>query len=114
MHRWKKLAKIKENIRRNEELEAPDRFTERVLTVSLPTALMLLILVWAGEVRPSSAIVGFGMVVTLTIVLALPFFTNLQSVTQYIKEMAEERDFTELPRISSTDDEAAQIGRAHV
>lgn len=57
----------------SDQNDVPYQFTERVLTVSLPTAFMLIILVAAGEIDAMSAIVGFAMVVCLTIVLAMPF-----------------------------------------
>lgn len=85
------------------------RFSERILTVSFPAAIMLLVLVWADEVRPSSAVVGFGMVVTLTIVLTLPFLTNLQNLAQYTHKLAQDEDVSELPQIGSHDDESARI-----
>lgn len=102
---WKK--------RKNEEQAQPVeplyRFSERVLTVSLPSAIMLLALVGAGEVQPGSAVVGFGMVVTLTIVLTLPFLTNLQNLAQYTHKLAQDEDVSEMPRIGSENDESARI-----
>lgn len=95
--------------RRNEDFETPYHFVERVLTVSLPTAIMLIILVMMGEVSPVSAVAGFAGVVTVTIILSLPFFVTLQSVTRYVREMADEKDFSELPRITGKDDESALI-----
>ena len=85
------------------------RFSERVMTVSLPSAIMLLALVWAGEVQPGSAVVGFGMVVILTIALTLPFLTNLQNLAQYTHKLAQEEDVSEMPQIGSSDDESARI-----
>ena len=95
--------------RRNEDFETPYHFVERVLTVSLPTAIMLIILVMMGEVSPVSAVAGFAGVVTVTIILSLPFFVTLQSVTRYVREMAEEKDFSELPHMTGKDDESALI-----
>ena len=96
-------------MRRNEDFETPYHFVERVLTVSLPTAIMLIILVMMGEVSPVSAVAGFAGVVALTVLLSLPFFVTLQSVTRYVREMAEEKDFSELPHLTGTDDESALI-----
>ena len=96
-------------MRRNEDFETPYHFVERVLTVSLPTAIMLIILVIMGEVSPVSAVAGFAGVVVLTVLLSLPFFVTLQSVTRYVREMADEKDFSELPHIAGTDDESALI-----
>lgn len=93
---------------KDESYEAPYRFSERVLTVSLPTAFMLLLLVWAEEVEPSTAVVAFGMVVTLTIVLALPFLTKLQNLTQYVDQLAQDEQVSELPTFGR-DDESARI-----
>ena len=47
----------------SDQNDVPYQFTERVLTVSLPTAFMLIILVAAGEIDAMSAIVGYAMVV---------------------------------------------------
>ncbi len=91
------------------QVEPLYRFSERVLTVCAPSAIMLLALVWAGEVQPGSAVVGFGMVVSLTIVLTLPFLTNLQNLAQYTHKLAQDEDVSEIPQIGSADDESARI-----
>lgn len=92
-----------------EKGDVPYRFSERILIVSLPTAFMLLILVWAGEVEPTSAVVGFGMVVCLTIVLALPFLTKLQTLTQYVHQLAQEEDVADMPNFTNQNEESARI-----
>lgn len=89
--------------------DIPYLFAERVLTVSLPSALMLIILVLAGEVQPVTAIVGFGMVVCLTIVLALPFLMNLKNLTQYVHKLAQEEDVSDMPVFSKRDEESVRI-----
>ncbi|MCQ2966521.1 MAG: ATP-binding protein [Alphaproteobacteria bacterium] len=86
----KKYTKIKEHIRQNDNVEAPKRFIERVMIVSLPTALTLLILALCNEIEPIIAIVAFGTIVVLTIVLALPFFTKLEDLTKYIHSLSED------------------------
>lgn len=98
-------------VRDSDKDDVPYLFAERVLTVSLPTALMLIVLVLAGEVQPISAIVGFGMVVCLTIVLALPFLMNLKNLTQYVHKMAQEEDVSEMsmPVFSKRDEESVRI-----
>ena len=89
--------------------DIPYLFAERVLTVSLPSALMLIILVLAGEVQPVTAIVGFGMVVCLTIVLALPFLMNLKNLTQYVHKLAQEEDVSDMPVFGKRDEESVRI-----
>ena len=105
---FKKKDKSQEQ-EQQQPVEPLYRFSERVLTVCAPSAVMLLALVWAGEVQPGSAVVGFGMVVSLTIVLTLPFLTNLQNLAQYTHKLAQEEDVSELPRIGSANDESARI-----
>lgn len=81
----------------SDQNDVPYQFTERVLTVSLPTAFMLIILVAAGEIDAMSAIVGFAMVVCLTIVLAMPFLMNLKNLTQYVHQIAQEEEVSDIP-----------------
>lgn len=89
--------------------DVPYKFAERVLTVSLPTALMLMILVLGGEVEIMTALTGFAMVVCLTIVLALPFLKNLQNLTQYVHRIAQEEDVSDVPAFSKKDEESVRI-----
>ena len=89
--------------------DVPYLFAQRVLTVSLPTALMLVVLVLAGEIQPATAVVGFAMVVCLTIVLALPFLTNLKNLTQYVHQLAQEEDVSDMPVFSKRDEESVRI-----
>lgn len=96
-------------VRDSDKDDVPYLFVERVLTVSLPTALMLILLVLAGEVQPITAIVGFGMVVCLTIVLALPFLMKLKNLTQYVHKMAQEEDVSDMPVFSEKDEESVRI-----
>ncbi|MBR1777189.1 MAG: PAS domain-containing protein [Alphaproteobacteria bacterium] len=96
-------------VRVSDKDDVPYLFAQRVLTVSLPTALMLIILVMAGEVQATTAIVGFGMVVCLTIVLALPFLMKLKNLTQYVHKIAQEEDISDMPVFSERDEESVRI-----
>ncbi len=96
-------------VQNQDKNDVPYLFAERVLTVSLPTALMLIILVLAGEVEIMTAIVGFAMVVCLTIVLALPFLTNLRNLTQYVHQIAQEEDVADMPTFGKKDEESVRI-----
>ena len=89
--------------------DVPYLFAERVLTVSLPTALMLIVLVLAGEIQSATAVVGFAMVVCLTIVLALPFLMNLKNLTQYVHQLAQEEVVSEVPVFGKQDEESLRI-----
>ena len=112
MRWWRKLfVHIRDNIRRNENIETPYRFVERVLTLSLPTALTLLLFVGLDEISPDSALIGYGVVVVLTIVLTLPFFVSLQSVSDYVSDLADERDVS-TPDLREKDGESARIVEA--
>lgn len=93
----------------SDQNDVPYQFAERVLTVSLPTAFMLIILVAAGEVQVMSAIAGFAMVVCLTIVLALPFLMNLRNLTQYVHQIAQEEEVSDIPTFGKKDEESARI-----
>ena len=96
-------------VRDSDKDDVPYLFAERVLTVSLPTALMLFILVLSGEVYPAAAVVGFGMVVCLNIVLAMPFLMKLKNLTQYVHKMAQEEDVSDMPTFSEKDEESVRI-----
>lgn len=96
-------------MRDTEKDDVPYLFAERVLTVSLPTALMLVILVLAEEVEPMTAIAGFAMVVCLTIVLALPFLMNLKNLTQYVHKLAQDEDVSNILVFSKKDEESIRI-----
>ena len=112
MRWWRKLfVHIRDNIRRNENIETPYRFVERVLTLSLPTALTLILFVGLNEINPDSALIGYGVVVVLTIVLTLPFFVSLQSVSDYVSDLADERDVS-TPDLREKDGESARIVEA--
>ena len=93
----------------SDQNDVPYQFTERVLTVSLPTAFMLIILVAAGEIDAMSAIVGFAMVVCLTIVLAMPFLMNLKNLTQYVHQIAQEEEVSDIPVFGKKDEESTRI-----
>ena len=96
-----------------EEQKPPYRFVSRVLAVSFPTALMLLAFVVLDEVSVISAILGFCMVVSFNIILTMPFFTNLQTLTQYTNKLAQNEDVTALPQIGQNEgDESVQIVQA--
>lgn len=64
------------------------RFTDRVMTVCLPTALLLIILVFFKKLEPDVAIMSFGSVVVVTIVIMLPFLYDLQRLSEYTKELS--------------------------
>ena len=89
--------------------DVPYLFVERVLTVSLPSALMLLILTLLGNIQPEDAVVGFGMVVGLTIVLAMPFLMKLKNLTQYVHQLAQEEEVPEVPVFGKQDEESIRI-----
>lgn len=93
----------------SDQEDIPYQFVERVLTVSLPTAFMLIILVIAGEVEPMSAVAGFAMVVCLTIVLAMPFLMNLKNLTQYVHQIAQEEEVSDIPMFGKKDEESTRI-----
>ncbi len=91
------------------EKDVPFQFVERVLLVSLPTALMLIVLVLANEVNVSSAIAGFAMVVFSTIVMALPFLSNLKKLTQYVSHLAQNEEISLPPTFGRQDEETIRI-----
>ncbi len=96
-------------IRDSDKEDVPYFFIERVLTVSLPSALMLLILVMSKYIQPDVAIVGFGMVVCLNIVLAMPFLMKLKNLTQYVHQLAQEEEVPEVPVFGKQDEESIRI-----
>ena len=89
--------------------DVPYLFIERILTVSFPSALMLLILAMLGNIQPIDAVVGFGMVVFLTIILAMPFLMKLKNLTQYVHKLAQEDEVPEAPVFGKQDEESVRI-----
>ncbi|MCK5296971.1 MAG: two-component sensor histidine kinase [Alphaproteobacteria bacterium] len=84
------------------------RFADRVLTVSLPTAGMLAILVFTKELSPETAVISFATVVMLTVVVMLPFLYDLQKVAEYTRLMSLGDETLPIPDIDENE-EAGQI-----
>ena len=74
----KKIKKHKANL---------NRFTERVLMINLPTAICLLLLVMIHELQPFVAVITFGTIVMVSILIIIPFMEQLQSVTDYSRSL---------------------------
>lgn len=64
-----------------------NRFTERVLMINLPTAACLLLLVMINELRPVVAVITFGTIVMVAILIIIPFMEQLQSVSDYSRSL---------------------------
>ncbi len=69
-----------------------NHFTERVLTINLPTAVCLFLLVMIHELRPFVAVVTFGTVVMVSILIIIPFMEQLQSVSDYSRSLIKSID----------------------
>ncbi|MCQ2914241.1 MAG: ATP-binding protein [Alphaproteobacteria bacterium] len=93
--------------------QTPNKFIQRVLLLSTPTALMFLLLVCMGEILPSVAIMGFAVVVVLIIVLTLPFFEKLSQVYDTLISMDGDDDDDEIKNSDNKEetsiDETARI-----
>lgn len=90
------------------------RFTDRVLMINLPTAVCLLLLVIIQELNPVAAVITFGTVVMISILIIIPFMEQLQSIADYSKELSksikEGKDIPLLPDKDSDDEYAHIIG----
>lgn len=76
----------------NEKNNTPRRatlnhFTERVLMINLPTAICLFLLVIIHELQPFVAVITFGTVVMVSILIIIPFMEQLQSVSDYSRSL---------------------------
>lgn len=82
-------------------------FSDRVLTITLPTAGMLGILVFTKELDPSVAVLSFATVVLLTVVVMLPFMDNLRTVADYTRQLSlyqTEDDLPEAPKVNENEE----------
>ncbi len=90
------------------------RFTDRVLMINLPTAVCLLLLVIIQELSPIAAVITFGTVVMISILIIIPFMEQLQSIADYSKELSqsikEGKDIPLLPDKDSGDEYSHIIG----
>jgi two-component system phosphate regulon sensor histidine kinase PhoR len=89
-------------------------FVDRVLEVNLPAGVVLGGLVFVGALEPAVAVMSFGSVVLLTLIVMLRYMTNLQSLSDYAKFLAKSpvRSDEELPEFEIPKDmheETAQI-----
>jgi len=64
-----------------------NHFTERVLMINLPLAVCLLLLVIVEELQPFTAVITFGTVVMVSILIIIPFMEQLQSVSDYSRSL---------------------------
>lgn len=65
------------------------RTADRILKITLPTAVVLVIMVINNKLSPLMAFFYFTGIVIFTTVIMIPLMKRIYSVTEYLKEMAE-------------------------
>jgi two-component system phosphate regulon sensor histidine kinase PhoR len=103
------FQKITKKLKRKKRIEYDRkkplyRFTDRVMTVCLPTALLLLILVFFKKLDPDVAVMSFGSVTAVTVIIMLPFLYNLQKLSEYTKELSS-GNINNIPDVGDFDEE---------
>ncbi|MCP4395055.1 MAG: hypothetical protein GY804_12430 [Alphaproteobacteria bacterium] len=86
-----------------------NRFTSRVMMVCFPTALLLLILVFAHKLEPEIAVMSFAGVVIVNVIIMLPFLYDLQRISDYAKELSLNTE-NDVPKIDVFD-ETEEVGQ---
>lgn len=84
---------------------------DRVLLLTFPMALALLILMLAGQLAPFAALIAFLITFVLTFILALPFLRELEILIHYLKQEAEGKTDIETPRFAKKRREAFKIAQ---
>lgn len=69
-------------------IEKNSKFADRVLFLSLPSALVFIMLVALKLVTPSLAIISYATIILFNVVFLLPITFELQQVKHYIKNMS--------------------------
>lgn len=93
------------------EIDRNSTFASRVLIVSLPTALVNLLLVIFGLLSPFWAIAAYALVVVFNMIFLLPISLELSKLKKYINTLAQ-GDYDKKIDIELSENEAKEIADA--
>ncbi len=73
--------------------EKNSRFAERVIFLSIPTAMVFILLVAVQLMTPIMAIVSYASIIVFNVILLFPMTFEMQQVKKYIETLAAGKDF---------------------
>ncbi len=100
-----------EQARKSLGIEKNSNFAAKVLALSLPTALVFIVLAAFRLVDPWLAIISLAMVVLFNIIWLFPLTAELQQIKKYIATMAQGEDFDNI-QMKLSEKEAKEIVEA--
>ena len=87
--------------------EKNNRFVQRIIFLSIPTALVFILLVSIQLMSPIMAIVSYASIIIFNIILLFPITFEMQQVKKYIETLASGNDFDETSmKLSEQDSQA--------
>ncbi len=92
-------------------IEKNNQFASKVLILSIPTALVFLVLVALKMIAPTMAIISMATIVLFNIVFLFPLTAQLQQVKKYISAMAKGENI-DTSNMKLSEEEAKQIADA--
>ena len=75
--------------------EKSNRFAQRILFLSIPTAMVFILLVAVQLMSPIMAIVSYASIIIFNVILLFPITFEMQQVKKYIETLAAGNDFDE-------------------
>lgn len=87
--------------------EKNNRFAQRIIFLSIPTALVFILLVALQIMSPIMAIVSYASIIIFNVILLFPVTFEMQQVKKYIESLASGKDFDEISmKLSEKDSKA--------
>lgn len=76
-------------------IEKNSKFAQRIVFLSIPTAMVFILLVAVQLMTPVMAIVSYASIIAFNIILLFPMTFELQQIKNYIETLASGEDFDE-------------------
>lgn len=76
-------------------IEKNSRFAQRIVFLSIPTAMVFILLVALHLMTPIMAIVSYASIIVFNIILLFPLTFEMQQIKNYIETLASGEDFDE-------------------
>lgn len=76
-------------------IEKNSRFAQRIVFLSIPTAMVFILLVAVHLMTPIMAIVSYASIIVFNIILLFPLTFEMQQIKNYIETLASGEDFDE-------------------
>ena len=87
--------------------EKNNRFVQRIIFLSIPTAMVFILLVAVELMSPVMAIVSYASIIIFNVLLLFPITFEMQQVKKYIETLASGNDFDETDmKLSEKDSQA--------